>query len=85
MLANCKSETILEGAGRMRRLLMIGTALSLFVLATPAFAAKPDVVVDGAFSGDEIIPAGEICDFDVRLVESGHERITRSSVKKVIS
>lgn len=61
----------------MRRSLVLGVVLSLFVLATPVYAVEPVVVVDEAFSGDETIAAGEICDFAVHLVDSGHERITQ--------
>lgn len=61
----------------MRRLIVMGTAIGLLLLmAIPAFAAKPDVVVDEDFLNEFTIPAGELCDFPVDLVESGHERIT---------
>ena len=61
----------------MRRLFVMGTAIGLLLLmAIPAFAAKPNVVVNEDYAVDVIIPAGEVCDFDVHLVESGHDKVT---------
>lgn len=61
----------------MRRLIVMGTALGLLLLmAIPAFAAKPDVVVNEDFADSFTIPAGALCSFEVGVVESGHERIT---------
>jgi hypothetical protein len=45
-------------------------------MAIPAFAAKPDVVVNEDWTEVVTIPAGEVCSFEVDLVASGHARIT---------
>lgn len=62
----------------MRRLIVMGTAIGLVLLmAIPALAAKPVVVVDEDFSYDDTVPGGVgLCDFEVNIVGSGHETVT---------